>query len=579
MAESENVRSKRLMLTDFPDVFAQWNATRNIGIDVNAITAGSGRKVWWTCAEGHEWDAVVGNRTKLNRGCPYCSGNRLLPEKSFAVKHPKLAEQWNSEKNRLTPEEVSEFSHKKVWWICKTFPEHEWEAAVSSRSKGHGCPHCAGQTSLPEFRVLAELRSIFDGVESRAKPDLRHEADIYISDLKLAIEYDGEYYHRHQRQKEEKKRAGFGNVGIELIRLRAGQLPVYHPNDLRVPDGELSKSDLDRLLDKIRSFAHSEHFAPAISKYKQRDSFIAEETYRKYVEYLPNPFPEDSLQEKRPDLVAQWDYEKNHPLTPLNFTPGSGKKVWWRCPKGSEHVWEAAIAERSTRGCPFCSNKRVHSGNSLAMCFPEIAAELDAESTGKAADQIIKSSNKKAVWVCPEGHSYEAPVSARTVVGAGCPYCSGKRVDPDKSLAATHPEIARDWHPNRNGAKTPEEVLPRSQKKAWWRCAFDQTHEWEAVIASRTDGTGCPICSGRVASVSNNLEALFPTIAAEFNQDRNGAKPADFKPGSGKKVWWQCSVDARHEWKAQIYSRCKLNTGCPICWNERRKMTSSKKDD
>ena len=69
-----------------------------------------------------------------------------------------------------------------------------------------------------------------------------------------------------------------------------------------------------------------------------------------------------------------------------------------------------------------------------------------------------------------------------------------------------------------------------------------------------------------------------PTLL-EFNQDRNEAKAADFKPGSGKKVWWQCFLDARHELEAQIYSRCKLYTGYPICWNERRKMTSSKKND
>ncbi|MDC1535592.1 zinc-ribbon domain-containing protein [Candidatus Thioglobus sp.] len=59
-----------------------------------------------------------------------------------------------------------------------------------------------------------------------------------------------------------------------------------------------------------------------------------------------------------PHLVKEWDYDKNYPLTPENFSYGSGKMIWWLCPKG--HSYERAPNTRTSHGtgCPFCSGKK-----------------------------------------------------------------------------------------------------------------------------------------------------------------------------------------------------------------------------
>ena len=50
-------------------------------------------------------------------------------------------------------------------------------------------------------------------------------------------------------------------------------------------------------------------------------------------------------------------------------------------------------------------------------------------------------------------------------------------------------------------------VTPNSHKKVWWKCS--KGHEWQAVVASRNRGSGCPYCSGRKAiSGINDLETL-----------------------------------------------------------------------
>ena len=52
--------------------------------------------------------------------------------------------------------------------------------------------------------------------------------------------------------------------------------------------------------------------------------------------------------------------------------------------------------------------------------------------------------------------------------------------------------LLTQWHPTKNLPLTPEQVLPGSEKKVWWRCG--QGHEWQAEIRSRVSGCGCPVC-------------------------------------------------------------------------------------
>ena len=70
---------------------------------------------------------------------------------------------------------------------------------------------------------------------------------------------------------------------------------------------------------------------------------------------------EKLLISKRPNLLKEWNYEKNGNLQPDSFSCWSHKKVWWKCDKG--HEWQTAISLRS-RGdnCPFCSGRRVLTG-------------------------------------------------------------------------------------------------------------------------------------------------------------------------------------------------------------------------
>lgn len=174
-------------------------------------------------------------------------------------------------------------------------------------------------------------------------------------------------------------------------------------------------------------------------------------------------------------------------------------------------------------------------------------------------DTITDDSELKVHWLCAKNHEWEAPVRRRVQSNSGCPYCKGPRLDPARSLAALYPHLAAEWNTSKNGGRDPSRVSPSSIKYAWWKC--DKGHEWRAGIYSRVfDKRPCPKC--RIAD--NSLVVTHPILAAEWHPTRNSPLlPIDVSHGMRKKAWWKCQLG--HEWNAQISTRARLDSKCPIC--------------
>ncbi len=275
------------------------------------------------------------------------------------------------------------------------------------------------------------------------------------------------------------------------------------------------------------------------------------------------PKPNESLADLFPRLVSEWHPTKNNGLKPTDVTSNSHKNVWWRCSKG--HEWQTTVKNRSHGiGCPYCSNKRVLQGeNDLATINPSLASEWHPTKNGDLEPtDVTKSSHKNIWWKCANGHEWQATVNTRDR-GHGCPYCSNQKVLVGKNdLATVNPKLASEWHPTKNGNLMPTDVMAGSQKRVWWRCS--NNHEWQTTVYSRSDGTGCPYCAGRLALQSyNDLSTLNPRLTSEWHPTKNkNLKPSDVTVYSNRKVWWRCSKG--HEWQAKILSR-SYGTGCPFC--------------
>lgn len=359
----------------------EWDSVKNGDLRPETISYGSRTKVHWRCDKGHEWQAAVYSRTS-GSGCPYCAG-RVVKSGSNDLQtlFPEVAREWHPTKNAGLPgpDELSPKSHQRAYWLCEK--GHEWSATVKSRTEGSGCPVCANREIVRGYNDLATTH---------------------------------------------------------------------------------------------------------------------------------------------PALAKEWDAEKNAGLSPRDVAAGSNRRVFWKCANG--HSWRALVSSRACggSGCPYCAGKQVLTGqNDLASAFPAIAAEWDwNKNNGLRPETLAPQSNRKVWWLCPEGHSYQADISARTSRGSGCPYCAGRKVLAGfNDLATKDPKLAKQWHPTLNGALTPEMVTRGSSKKVWWLCPLE--HTWQAVISSRATGKkcGCPYCNGssrvKFSSRYQNVQYQQKAIMAE----------------------------------------------------------------
>lgn len=269
-------------------------------------------------------------------------------------------------------------------------------------------------------------------------------------------------------------------------------------------------------------------------------------------------------------LLKEWDTEKNGGRTPAAVTYGSREKVHWRCEKG--HEWQAAVYSRAGgSGCPYCAGKRVESGSSdLGTLFPDIAKQWHPAKNAALPppEETAPQSHRIVWWQCERGHEWSASVKSRTE-GNGCPVCANRdTVTGFNDLAATHPELAREWDAEKNGGLGPGDVVAGSHRRVFWKCP--RGHSWRASVNSRAcGGSGCPYCAGkRVLSGENDLASAYPLIAAEWDTEKNGSlMPEQVSPQSNRKAFWRCPLG--HSYQAEIGARTAKGSGCPYCAGRR----------
>lgn len=191
---------------------------------------------------------------------------------------------------------------------------------------------------------------------------------------------------------------------------------------------------------------------------------------------------------------------------------------------------------------------------------------------------ITKFCNVQVWWICdqcPEGclHRWLAVVNNRSR-GAGCPYCTNRKLCKHNSLATIAPKVAAYWDSQLNGC-LPEEVIAGSPRQAHWLCP-DCKHRWTAHTKARVrHGSGCPKCAIRLRQGhprhSTFADAQHPLLA-EWDTKRNAAEdvyPDQITLGSSQKVHWicgRCALGQEHRWRATPNNRLsKFASGCPFC--------------
>lgn len=194
---------------------------------------------------------------------------------------------------------------------------------------------------------------------------------------------------------------------------------------------------------------------------------------------------------------------------------------------------------------------------------PHLLTQWDELKNGRLKpDMVAVGSRQKVWWHCEKGHEWQSAVDSRVYSGRSCPYCANQAVQPgENDISTAAREMAKLWHPTRNGDLKPTDVMPGSHKRLWWRC--EKGHEWQAHAYAIKAGGACPYCSGRYPIPGETDLATTHPHLKKLWSDKNKLRPTEVTAGTNKKVLWVC--EKGHEWEARVYSVALDGCGCPYC--------------
>lgn len=481
---------------------------------------------------------------------------------------PELLSEWNYERNDVEPINISIWSKRKVWWKCKE--GHEWLSSMNNRQKKVGCPYCSGKLPIVGLTDLEttnpELLKEWDYSKNIITPkEIKAGSGTKVW-WKCSLGHSWSASPNHRT-----KGRGCPICANKVVLLGYNDLTTLKPNIASEWDyeknGEKTPANYT-----VRS---GERVWWKCKRNHSWEAVIASRTGNKYVgcPYCSGLLPiegETDLLTTNPELISEWNYEKNTLLTPNMVKAGSSDKVWWICDKG--HEWQAVISSRTVNesGCPFCSGRYAIQGeNDLMSVDSPLLKEWNYDRNGRLTPSDFKEhSARKIWWKCKKGHEWCSSISDRSR-GDGCPYCSGKRVLVGfNDLAHINPYIAKEWNYEKNGNKIPQKYTCKSGIKVWWKC--EKGHEWKTSISNRSRGDGCPKCNSGIRTSFHEqaiyfyVKKIYPDAVNRCTDVLpNGMEIDIFIPSINVGIEYDGSVwhesDKALEKEVKKYIECKRN--------------------
>ena len=353
-----------------PHMVSEWS-DKNLPLTPDDISYGSNKVVWWRGKCGHEWQTSVKARSH-GENCPICSGSRVIEGiNDLATKYPEIAAEWSTKNLPLKPTMVSAGSHKKVIWVDKL--GHEWTASVKSRVQGSGCPYCSHNLVLAGFNDLA---SRFPEIASEWS-----ERNLPLTPDKVtAFKNTRVWWKCH-----------LGHEWYTLISTRSGgsQCPYCSGiklligfNDLATKYPTLAKEWSERNLPLTPDMVNEKSTKNVWWKCRTC-GYEWKSVVRARAKGSLCPVCADrtvlagynDLATTDPELLDEWDYEKNTGTLPTAVSRNSMKIVWWKC--SSSHSWRAKITDRTIeqKGCYLCERE-------FQSAFPQLLIMLYAVRNG-----------------------------------------------------------------------------------------------------------------------------------------------------------------------------------------------------
>ena len=492
------------LLKDNKELMKEYNYEKNIYIDINTVTIGSNKKAWWKCSKGHEWEAVISNRAGLGRGCPFCKGQRRLKGyNDIFTLHPLWKDCWDYSLNKVDPYSLGDKSHTIVNWICSNCGK-KFSRILSTTKDVILCNECTKENM----------------VTKRNKNLLSKKGSLLNNALEIAKEWN---YEKNKN-------------------LNPNNVTMHSPKKVwwKCSKGHEWEAT-------INSRTNKKNGCPYCSG---RYAIVGE----------------NDLAKTRPELLKEWNYEKNNELNifPNSILPNSSKKVWWKCPKG--HEWEATVCNRNKgRGCPVCSSE-------ISTSYPEQAIHFYLNKLFDTKNRYLIEGKEVDIYI----EKYGVGIEYDGILFHSSEESQKKEHKKDLFLKDKGIFLIRVKESNKNYYDSYKKVIyykPMSSYKNLDAVInmiikiLNKEFNLKLKLDVNLKRDNNEILSYyKTIKKNNSLSVCNKEILKEWNYEKNkGLDPDYFDAGSGYKVWWKCSKD--HEWEATIHSRTYQKNGCPYCSN------------
>lgn len=486
----------------------------------------------------------------------------------------ELLEEWSLTANeKLTADQVSYGSEKKVGWTCNVCGS-EWVSSINSRTSGRGkCPECGKRIRVQKTLQTKIQRS---GSLETVYPTLLKEWDYERNEILPS------------------------NVSSKSNRI------VWWKCDICQKGYEMS----------VYQFVCGSRCPDC--KHKRRINTIVKKR--------------GSLYDKAPFLEGEWYQEKNRGYSIKSITPSSNRKYWWKCRVcGGE--WQASAATRvKGHGCPYCSGHEATESDNLYVASDRLSREWHPTRNGDLTPKQVKPYSGKIVWwKCNRGHEWRASISNR-FQGRNCPQCSAElktsfpeqailfylskhmevrsrnkinnwEIDiylPEYCLGIEYDGIAYHKRLNLQEREKKKEQALKEKKIRLIRIKEDNEKEFidgdnvyfkvdsyynnfenalkmlyrllNSILNVKLSEEEICIERDRQVIYSEYMSYIkdasfakvYPELCKYWNyESNNGLEPKMFTHMSNKIIWWKCPT-CHGEWKESVINVAKGNR-CPFC--------------
>ena len=493
--------------------------------------------------------------------------------KKLIINNEKLMLDWDWAKNTekdLSPNLLTCGSHTVAYWkghVCG----HEWQASIKNRSNGEGCPVCIG-------KKIVEGVNDFGSNYPNLLKDWDYNKNTTISPLKI-------YRYSTKRVWWKCHKCGYEWQTPIFKRSRGYGCPccsrkvaVKGVNDFETLFPLLAK-EWDYGKNVIKPY----EVTPGSSKkvwwicLNGHDSYCAPVVNRTHGAGCPvcntmfqTSFPEQAIlfyvKKLFPDALNRYKglfktaMELDIYIPSINIAIEYDGAAWHKM---------SHSAQREQKKYNICKDHKIflyrvrEESNSKASADKVYSVPAFSFSKLPLFDEMIKNllkdiSNERDIDVNLERDMFEI--------------LQYKIIKFEDSLACQFPELCGEWHPALNKGLRPENVLPGTTLKVWWRCQ-KCGNEWQANINNRTKGHGCNVCANAQRKITyhkvrlKTRELLIDCKCVEdWDYEKNEHTPDYYTKSSSEEVWWKCHK-CGYEWKTAIFNRTRddRKNECPSC--------------